>query len=421
MIARMLPRTSASACVAAPASRSTRLCIAVVTETYPPEINGVANTMRQLVAGLRQCGHRILLVRPHQDEPAKGADLNGSGAMPDMQVLVPGLPIPGYRGLRFGLPVRRRLRRAWRRARPDVVYIATQGPLGHAALAVARAADIPVVTGFHTQFHQYSRHYGLGLLMRPIVNTLRRFHNASNVTLVPTHALEHDLETQGFRNVEVFSRGVDTGLFSPARRSAELRRAWGCDDDTLVALYVGRIAAEKNIELAIDAFHAMVAKRTRLRVVLVGDGPELPRLRREHPAYLFTGAQVGAALAAHYACGDVFVFPSLTETFGNVVTEAMASGLPVLAFDYAAAREHIRDGENGLTVPVGDRDSFIAAAAAAVADPQRLQRLGRAARRTAAALSWEHVIRGVEQRLLEVIERHPHPGGRHESMAATTE
>jgi len=399
----------------------TVLCIAVVTETYPPEINGVATTMRQLVTGLQRLGHRVMLVRPRQPgEEWRGAAVATDDQDPMSLVLVPGLPIPGYRGLRFGLPVRRRLRRAWHRRRPDAIYIATQGPLGHAALSIARSADIPVLTGFHTQFHQYSRHYGLGLLMKPIVAALRRFHNASDATLVPTATLEQELEGDGFRNLHVFSRGVDTELFTPARRSRSLRRAWGCSPDTGVALYVGRIAAEKNIELAIDTFQAMVAAQPSTRIVLVGDGPALAHLRHAHPDFLFTGALMGEALATHYASADLFVFPSLTETFGNVVIEAMACALPVVAFDYAAAGEHIRSGENGLTVPVGDRQGFISTAVAALRDRQRLNRLGRAARSKAESLEWERVIHGVEQRLFEAIERHSYPGGRHEIMAATT-
>lgn len=392
--------------------------IAVVTETYPPEINGVANTMRQLVTGLRALGHRVTLIRPRQEaEPplrAAWADDEPAGD----EVLVPGLPIPGYRGLRFGLPVYARLRRMWQRLRPDAAYIATQGPLGHAALHAARAVDIPVVTGFHTQFHQYSRHYGLGLLMQPIVLALRHFHNRSDATLVPTAALERELDRQGFHNLHIFSRGVDTRLFSPARRSEALREQWGCRPDHVVALYVGRIAAEKHIDLAISAFHAMADARPT-RVVLVGDGPELSRLRREHPEYIFTGARVGEELAAHYASADLFLFPSLTETFGNVVTEAMASALPVVAFDYAAAREHITCWQDGVTVPRGDSEAFIAAAVEAASDPGRLLRLGRAARGKAESLGWDRVIQSVEQRLIDIIEQHAGTGQRHEIMAAT--
>jgi len=391
------------------------LRIAVVTETYPPEINGVANTMRQLVLGLTRRGHEVIVVRPRQaaDGPRSGAPVG--------QVLVPGLPIPGYRGLRFGLPVYWRLRHLWRRRPPDAVYVATQGPLGHAALNAARSIGIAVLTGFHTQFHQYSRHYGLGILMRPIVDALRSFHTRSDGTLVPTAALEHELDEDGFRNVHVFSRGVDTELFSPSRRSAVLRRSWGCDQTSVVAIYVGRIAAEKNIGLVMRALDAIAAAHANARCVLVGDGPELARLRRSHPECIFTGAKVGEELARHYASGDCFVFPSLTETFGNVVPEAMASGLPVIAFDYAAAHEYVSDGHNGFLVPLPKEDAFIHAAVAAASAPARLQRLGAAARVTAESMSWERVIGGVEQRLREVIRRHSDAGGEHETMAATTE
>lgn len=398
-----------------PTKQPDRLTIAVVTETYPPEINGVANTMRHLVEGLTRRGHRVIVVRPRQR-----ADRRRGTTSPE-QILVPGLPIPGYQGLRFGLPVFWRLRHLWRRRRPDAVYVATQGPLGHAALNAARAGDIAVLTGFHTQFHQYSRYYGLGLLMRPIVNSLRNFHNRSDGTLVPTSALEHELDEDGFRNVHVFSRGVDTAVFSPARRSDELRRHWGCDDASLVALYVGRIAAEKNIGLALDAFDAITGANAHARCVLVGDGPELTRLRRSRPRYVFTGAKVGEELAQHYASADCFLFPSLTETFGNVVPEAMASGLPVVAFDYAAAHEHIDSGRNGVLVPLAQHTAFIDATVAAASDRDRLQGMGAQARKTAETLSWDRVIGGVEQRLREVIRHHADARGRHETMAATTQ
>ena len=415
-----------------PQNTTASLNIAVVSETYPPEINGVANTMRQLVEGLMRHGHQVTVVRPRQRTD------RGRGATPHDQVrdqvcghapgqlLVPGLPIPGYRGLRFGMPVYWRLRHLWKRRPPDAIYVATQGPLGHAALNAARACDIAVLTGFHTQFHQYSRHYGLGLLTSAIVNSLRNFHNRSDGTLVPTSALEHELDEDGFRNVHVFSRGVDTKLFSPARRCADLRRAWGCDDTSpqaagVVALYVGRIAAEKNIGLALEAFDAMTSAHAHARCVLVGDGPELARLRGLHPDFVFTGAKIGEELARHYASADYFVFPSLTETFGNVVPEAMASALPVVAFDYAAAHEHIRNWENGVLIPTTDRTGFIDATVAAASDRGRLRHMGARARASAESLSWDRVIGDVEQRLHEVIRHHRDARGRHENLAATTE
>lgn len=378
----------------------TRLEIAIVTETYPPEINGVANTMRYLAEGLAQRGHRILLIRPRQRMDALQPD-----PIPIVQLLVPGVPLPGYRGLRLGLPVYWRLRRLWGRATPNLIYIATQGPLGHAALAAARALNIPTVTGFHTQFHQYSEHYGLGLLTRPITAALRRFHNRSDMTLVPTAALQAQLSTAGFHHVQVFGRGVDVARFSPAWREPQLRRSWGCDEATLVCLFVGRLAAEKNLDLARAAFRAILAECAGARFVLVGDGPELERLRRECPDFICPGAKVGVELSAHYACGDLFLFPSLTETFGNVVTEAMASGLPVIAFDYAAAQTYIVSGENGVTLPVGDDAAFIAAARRLAREPGPLRQMGQAARKTAEGIRWDLVLGTVEECLAEVLRR----------------
>ncbi len=376
------------------------LQVAVVTETYPPEINGVANTMRRLVSGLEQRGHRVHVVRPRQ-----GADTAAARTLSARETLVPGLPIPGYRGLRFGLPVFWRLYRLWGRQCPDLVYIATQGPLGRAALRVARELSIPALTGFHTQFQQYSGHYGLGLLKEPIVRSLRRFHNRSDATLVPTAALRDRLTAQGFINLRIFGRGVDTELFSPTRRRAALRAQWGCSPEDPALLYVGRLAAEKNIGLALDTFARVQTALPNTRCVLVGDGPELSRLRRDFPRFRFVGAKIGTELAEHYASADLFVFPSLTETFGNVVPEAMASALAVVAFDDAAAHSYIRSGDNGITVWTGDPASFIAAALDAARDIKRLRQYGTRARATAETLGWDRVIDSVEEIMHEVIGR----------------
>ena len=397
-------------------SAGARLHVGVVTETYPPEANGVANTMRHLVEGLAARGHVVHLVRPRQ--PGRGGTSPPSNPGPRIQqTLVPGLPIPGYRGLRFGLPVFSRLRGLLRRHRLDVPYIATQGPLGHAALTVARLERVPTVTGFHTQFHQYSRHYGLGILTRFIVRALRRFHNRSDATLVPTRELEADLARQGFANLHLFGRGVDVELFSPHRRDPRLRGAWGCGPEDLAVLYVGRVAAEKNLDLAREAFEAT---RPKTRFVIVGDGPALAHLQRDHPRFVCTESRVGEALAAHYASADLFLFPSLTETFGNVVPEAMASALPVVAFDYAAARAAIVSDVNGVTVAPNDSAGFVAAAVRIAQDRARLKAMGVAARRAAEGMSWERVLGDVEERLLEVVRRRSIEGA-NESVAGAAE
>jgi glycosyltransferase involved in cell wall biosynthesis len=246
-----------------------------------------------------------------------------------------------------------------------------------------------------------------------VMQYLRRFHNRTAATFVPCCALRAELMERGFQRVEVLSRGVDAHLFSPARRSAELRRHWNAPDDAPVLIYVGRLASEKNVPLALRAFEAVHAQRPDARMVVVGDGPLRPSLQASHPHVHFVGLQRGSELAAHYASADVFLFPSLSETFGNVTLEALASGLAVVAFDAAAAGALIRNGRNGLLVPVGDGDAFVrAACAAASGDMAALRQRGR---QTALASDWEPVLHRFEQRLVALA--HPVESFGHASVA----
>jgi len=201
----------------------------------------------------------------------------------------------------------------------------------------------------------------------------------------------------------LLGRGVDSRVFSPGRRDPSLRAAWGARPTELVVLYVGRLAREKNVALAIEAFRAMRQVGAVRHLVIVGDGPLRAELQATHPDVRFCGPQRGALLAAHYASADVFLFPSETETFGNVVLEAMASGLAVVAFDYAAARVHISSGETGVLVPRGDRRGFIAAAVTLAGSPSDVARLRRAARSLAVLLDWEAVIDRFETLLIDAV------------------
>ena len=375
------------------------LTISVVTETYPPEVNGVAHTISKMVQGLRQRGHQVQLIRPSQgrNEPLE---------CETQQVLVRGVSIPRYQELKLGLPAKRRLLRLWSAQPPDVVHIATEGPLGASALRAARMLGLPVSSGFHTNFHSYSRHYGLGLMSRLVAGYLRSLHNKTGCTIVPTKEMKEQLTGLGFHNLVVVGRGIDTTLFNPARRSASQRAAWGCEADDLALLYVGRLAPEKNIGLFVSAARAMRQLNARIKVVLVGDGPEGPALRRAHPDFVFAGMQTGEQLACMYASADVFLFPSLSETFGNVTLEALASGLAVVAFDYAAARELIQHGVDGLLAPCDDPGQFVAAAVSLAASPEWLARMRLAALDAAEGLSWEQVCTDLEQVLRELIHRH---------------
>jgi len=375
--------------------------IALVTETWRPEINGVAMTLGRMTDGLRHLGHRFTLVRPRQhanDLPATETRLR--------EVLVAGCPIPGYRGLRFGLPAKARLLKAWREDRPDVIQVATEGPLGTSAIAAGRELDIPVVSEFHTNFHAYSRHYGFSWLEGLVAMHLRRLHNKSAVTLAPTFAVARELTAAGYRTVHVVSRGVDTALFNPQRRSRELRAHWGISDEQIVVTYVGRLAAEKNLLLVTQAFAAIRQIYPSARLLFVGDGPMRTHLQRSDATYLFAGMRRDDDLAAHYASADLFLFPSLTETFGNVTLEALASGLGVVAYDCAAASELIRDGDNGRVVPSNHSDAFIAAALELACNPAMLTTLRERAHASVRHLDWGHISNQLVDILHAIVKSH---------------
>jgi len=380
------------------ASLGDRWHVCVVTETFPPEINGVALTLAHLVSGLRARGHAVSVVRPRR----RGLDPAGEPRDPSL-TLVPGLALPGYRGLRMGLPSGARLRACWHRRPPDVVYVATQGPLGWAAVRAARRLGLPVLGGFHTNFHRYARHYHAGWVEQLVARYLRRFHNRASGTVAPTEDLRDQLERAGYRNVSVLGRGVDGRLFSPSRRSASLRRTWGASAADPVALCVGRVAPEKNVRLAIAAYRAIQAAVPSCRFVVVGDGPARAALERANPDLFFTGMLTGEPLAAHYASADLFLFPSETETFGNVTLEALASGLPVVAYDYAAARVHVTPGRTGILAPRGDARAFVEAAVGLAVSPERLRRMREHVRASVSHLHWDHVVERFESLLGDVV------------------
>jgi glycosyltransferase involved in cell wall biosynthesis len=359
--------------------------VAYVTETWPPEVNGVALTAQRTVDWLRARDHRVTLIRPRQQHEREGDEHTW---------LVPGLPLPMYRPLRFGLPVAGELRRRWNAdaaARPDVVHVATEGPLGASAIRAAREAGIPTTSDFRTNFHIYSRHYKLGWAAPLILRYLRRLHNRTALTCVPTEAMAATLARYGFERTAVIGRGVDSDRFSPCHRSARLRETWGAAKGTPVVLHVGRLAAEKNVGLVMRAFAAIRQCCPDALLVWVGDGPLRGRLQRRMPEAIFTGTLRDAALAQAYASADLFLFPSLTETFGNVTLEAMSSGLAVVAFDDAAAAQHIRPFSSGLLAPRGDAAEFVAHARRLARYPDLARRLGRCARQAVLPWGWDRI------------------------------
>ncbi|MEN4939434.1 glycosyltransferase family 1 protein [Stenotrophomonas sp. TWI273] len=371
---------------------------AIVTETYPPEVNGVALTVQGLELGLRAAGHQVDLVRPRQPSDIEAVD--GT-------VLVTGANLPRYPGLRFGLPAPSRLSRQWQQQRPDAIYIATEGPLGWSALRTARRLGIPVATGFHTRFDEYLPDYGVAWLQAAALRWMRRFHNQADATLVPTQELQQFLGEQGFDRVRLLARAVDSSQFEPERRDPALREEWGIDGNGFAAIYVGRIAPEKNLGLAVKAFRRLQQVRPKARFVFVGDGPSRAKLAHDNPDFIFCGVQRGDALARHFASGDLFLFPSRSETFGNVTLEAMASGLATVAFDYGAAREYLRTDESGIAV--NDDSEFVTAAVQLAGDDALRHRLGRTAATAMKRLHPQHVVAEFDALLAELAQaRRPH-------------
>lgn len=375
--------------------------LAIVTETFPPEVNGVAMTFGNLASLLVGRGHEVTVWRPNRPELARPASTAGWS-----EEWVPGFPIPRYPSLRFGLPAWGRLHRAWRRRRPDLVHVVTEGPLGASAITVARSLGIPVTSSFHTNFHTYLRNYGFGLLRGVAHAWLRRVHNRTERTFAPTAELCAELEAGGVKNLAVLSRGVDTSRFDPARRCPVLRARWGADENTLVVIHVGRLAPEKNFDLLFRAYDAMGAARPATRFVLVGEGPIKAQLARRHPDCIFEPFQSRDEIGRYYASADLYVHASLTETFGNVLIEAMASGLAVVGFNYAAARQFVKSGQNGLLVARGEDERLIAEAVRLAVDAPLRGTLGASARRELLSQSWERVAAEFERELAAVARRH---------------
>ncbi|MBL8280290.1 MAG: glycosyltransferase family 1 protein [Pelomonas sp.] len=385
-----------------PAPRHSRR-LAVVTETYPPEVNGVAMSMARVVDGLHRRNHDVQLIRPRQ--PARLAVQAGAPRADVEEVLTKGLPVPLYPNLRMGVPSKRALVRLWSLHRPDVVHIATEGPLGWSALQAAQHLSLPVTSDYRTNFHAYGKHYRLGLFSKPIMGYLRKFHNRCDATMVPTETMRAQLAERGFERLTVVGRGVDAQRFDPARRSAAMREGWGASPTDLVLGYVGRLAPEKNLGAVLAAYEAVKTLHPRARLVFVGDGPMRAELAARAPDAVFAGQRSGDDLAAHYAGLDIFLFPSLTETFGNVTTEAMASGCAVVAFDSAAAGELIRSGANGWLAGAGRESDFVTTARLAASDAQARAAVADAARATARRLDWADITARFEGVLEQAIAR----------------
>ena len=365
--------------------------IDIVTDTFVPDVNGVAMTLGRLTDGLRKRGHTVRVI--HTGITAKTGE-----------TCVTAVSLPGYKEIRVGLPKPFELRTRWLKNRPDVIYVATESPLGKSALKAANALGISVASGFHTNFHQYMAQYGMGGFQPLALAYLKNFHQRADCTLTPSKDMVELLCREGFQNVHLLGRGVDTELFSPHKRCETLRSQWGASPESPVAVMVGRVAPEKNFELAMKTFEQMRQAVPDVQCVVIGDGPLRLKLAVKYPWAHFVGVQSGEELAKHYASSDVLIFPSETETFGNVLLEAMASGLATVSYDYAASALHVKNEENGLKTSKGDELTFINHSLQALSLTSD-DDLRKSARNTAETLGWDHVVDSFANRLIEMKNR----------------
>lgn len=316
--------------------------VAIITENFLPKLDGVTRTLARLLEHLQSSGHQALLLGPESgmDEYA-GAEIIGTA----------GLPLPFYPELKFNFFRPLFLRRLYE-FQPDIIHIVDPVVFGPTGLAAARLLNKPIVSSYHTNLAAYCEHFGFALLTKPMWLYNRFVHNQCALTFCPSPSTAAMLHGQGFEHLRIWSRGIDTTLFRPERRSNDLRASWLQERDKperkAILLYVGRVSWEKNLRLLMQAYREM--DHSTCHLVIVGDGPAHAEMQQEliDLPVTFTGYLRGQELATAYASADLFAFPSYTETFGQVVLEAMASGLPVVGLQAEGVRDLVEEGQTGL-------------------------------------------------------------------------
>lgn len=358
--------------------------IALVTETFLPKVDGIVNTLCHLLEHLARRGHTSLLLAPNGG-PAQYAAAQVIG--------FPTVPFPLYPELRLVTHIPAAMAHL-RRFRPDIVHVINPVWLGVAGLWRARSLGLPSVASYHTDVPGFAARWGLHVAVEPLRRYLRWIHNQADLNLCPSRATQRDLEAHGFERVKVWSRGVNAERFHPRQRSAAWRDTLtGGHPDAPLLLFAGRLAPEKRIDWLRAALDAI----PQARLAIVGDGPSRPALERifSDGRTVFTGYLRGDDLARAYAAADAFIFPGANETFGNVVLEAMASGLPVVAARSGGVLDFVTDGVSGLLFDPEDKQSLVEAARALVTDAPLARRLSTEARAVAESRRWEAVLDGL--------------------------
>ncbi|MEM9013633.1 MAG: glycosyltransferase family 1 protein [Pseudomonadota bacterium] len=376
------------------------LRVALFSGNYNYVMDGPVRALNTLVDYLERQGHECLVFAPTVNEPA----FAHKGEL----VSVPSLALPGKRSeYRVGLGLRGNVRRRLEAFAPNLIHIAAPDYTGYRALQFAQKRNVPVVASFHTRFDTYPRYYGAPWAERYVTNYMRKFYNQCIHVYAPSQSMVDELKSDGIgRDIRLWTRGVDGGLFSPAKRDMAWRRdVCGFNDDDVAILFVGRLVLEKGIDMFADAFSVARNAAPNIRALIVGEGPEKKTFQEKLPDAFFTGYQAGADLARAYASADVFFNPSITETFGNVTLEAMASGLPSICAEAAGSKTLIDHDRTGLLV-APNVESFAAGVAELANNEERRERFGEAARTESEAFSWDSVLSDLVDQYYEALATH---------------
>ncbi|MEX0890505.1 MAG: glycosyltransferase family 1 protein [Balneolaceae bacterium] len=372
--------------------------IAIFTGNYNHIRDGVSLTLNRLVRYLEEAGNDVLVFGPSIDNPP----MVHEGTME----VVPSISMPGRPEYRISLRMTTSNRKRLKAFDPDIVHIATPDLLGLQALRWACRRKIPVTTSYHTHFSSYLSYYNLGWIEALTVRYLKWFYGKAKQVYVPAPSMIEEMKSQGFLgDLRIWARGVDLSLFSPRQRDLNWRRKLGVDDRDLILLFVSRLVWEKNLDIYAKAAKQAMAHDSRIRPMVVGDGPALERLKEILPSAIYTGFLTGGDLARAYASSDIFLFPSVTESFGNVTLEAMASGLPCIVANAAGSKSLVNQGENGYIVDVSSVDS-VSTAVIRMADDDSLRKsMGQLSFEKAQKYSWSQINGELLDNYREVLNR----------------
>ncbi|MBN2012080.1 glycosyltransferase family 1 protein [candidate division KSB1 bacterium] len=357
--------------------------VAFFTESLPPSTDGVANTLNRLANTLVAKDIEFYFFSTFKpDENTEWTDRVFKVASFPLYFIYP--------HYRVGVPALHNIDDMLDDFKPDIIHAVTPTPLGLRGLNYAREKKIPAVSSYHTHFVDYFKYYKLQSMEHIGWNYLKWFYNQFDRIYVPSPSTANELRARGFGKLELWARGIDTAMFSPNKRSDELRRSIGVTDEPIL-LFVGRLVKEKDLDDLIEANSILKAQGSRYKIVVVGDGHMREQLETEMPDAHFTGYLYGEELAKWYASSDIFAFPSTTETFGNVILEASASGLPIVGVDKGSVQDLIRHNSTGFVAKANDPIDFAASLLPLIEDSAKRKEMGGNAQELAKQYSWDAI------------------------------